>query len=937
MTLPFQIGGARVVIPGVYDVLRVQASLPAPVPAGRSVLILGESDRGVPGNALDLRLNFFTDFQSVKDYYGTGSIVDAARMAFTAQPSPVFGGAIQRLYVWKTNQTTRALKLIASPANYGTLFAAKYGEQGNFIKSQIKGLSEVLPSRTFSVIPSPVARTVKVSVDGNVLPLSLSPADITTGAGCATQFAALMGAVPGLTVAASPIVPAVAALGVTITTLSAVGDNLTLTTSDTFLSGLVAGDIVVIPEGSVLSGPASENAGVYEVVSWGLTSVTLKQLTHWLSTAEANPVAFYLTGPMVAVDTTMIAGFKAVTVNMTHASVAGQGATLELAATAGALVGSAEMLDLTSFNPAVSAGDAAVGSVSATLSGTDGLVVALQNASWLPRPAKGDVVQIGRTSVIAGATKKNVGLFVVTASSAQSITIKKAVAGLVTEAVALVPLAGVQGVVEVCSGFISNTAQPQVIESASESKVWIEAMDVASGIAFPTTQIGGTTFIEIGFFGASACTVSIDAFRVMTISPAVGTPVVVRLAKFKSLQNLVDFLNTQAGIFAVVPDPRNKNLPTSVLDAVAGLGCLSAFSSSSANAKIKGDYYSFKKFLDDNFGLLAFGAGTMALKAGLPSAEASATFLSGAVVGATTDADIQSGLDQSLKIDVRYVVPLFSRDASDDVQDSLTDPGSTYSIDSVHAAVKGHVATASSIKVKRERFGGLSIHESFENAMLKCATVGYERCQMAFELVNAVSGDGTAQWFLPWMGVLAIAAGRAQSILGTSMLRKTFAFSGVKHIGKQSLFSDTLTQDFDPEDQGQLEQAIEAGLLVFRAVQGFGVRLESPDLTSRSRENDPEGWVWERANVLFTLDEVVSTARNVLENFIGNRQADTSLAVVKEALNKVLSPFISSGSLVNAIVDKVVKEGVGYRASIRVLPAEALEFIGLDVLAERAA
>src|SRR5690606_33567881 len=128
MVLPFIINGARAVIPGVYDRFRVEESLPAAAPAGRSVVILGEAEEGIPSKDLDLQLNFFTNYESVQDFYKRGPIVDAARQLFTSQPSSVFGGSIERLYVYKTNETTRAEREITSPSNFGAIVAARFGE-----------------------------------------------------------------------------------------------------------------------------------------------------------------------------------------------------------------------------------------------------------------------------------------------------------------------------------------------------------------------------------------------------------------------------------------------------------------------------------------------------------------------------------------------------------------------------------------------------------------------------------------------------------------------------------------------------------------------------------------------------------------------------------------------------------------------------------------
>jgi hypothetical protein len=268
----------------------------------------------------------------------------------------------------------------------------------------------------------------------------------------------------------------------------------------------------------------------------------------------------------------------------------------------------------------------------------------------------------------------------------------------------------------------------------------------------------------------------------------------------------------------------------------------------------------------------------------------------------------------------------------------MTDASSTYEIDSINAAVKAHISTASSTLFKRKRFGMISWDGDFADTLVAIGEISFERCQMCFERHSALDAEGNLKKFLPWMAAVCIATGRSQAILGTSMLRKPFLLASAEHVGQVSLFSDTLVQDFDPEDRGQLEQAINAGLVVLRAVSGFGVRMESPDLSTRSRVNDPQGWVWERVNVLFVCDEVVDTVRSIMENYIGERQTDTPLAVVQTSINDsmdVFRPGSGNGAIEFGRVLKVEKIGTGYKAKIQIKPVEAIEAMILDVEAVR--
>jgi len=935
MTLPFSIGGARAVIPGVYDTFRVQASLPAPVPAGRSILVLGESEEGIPGEQLDLRLNFFTDFQSVQDFYKTGSIVDAARQIFTNQPSAAFSGAVQRLYVWKTNQTTRATKLIASPSNYGSIAAARFGESGNFIKSQIKEVAEVLPTKTFAYLTSPATYNLIAVVNG-VKSSSL----VVPASGTPAQVQALLTALTGLT--ATGGASETTLTGSVDASLTAAGDVLTLTKTagaGNFGVNGTAGDTVEIPEGTAFAGASDENAGAYLVVSWSTTQVSLRQMKHFSGGAVTQPVAFDLaavTGALAA--DLLLWGPIAVTVDTSAAT--GAGASLELLASSGNTLALANLVRYDDLADMVDTANAAVAKVTATVPAAGQLYVTIADGSFSSVPTKGSLARIARGSLLAGAGLANVGMYIVTAATGSSVSLTK-LYSLTTIAVSQVSLAGSTSALQSAAGFVSSSVAGIKMSSSQERQVWVEASRITDGLTFTAAKVGGRFGLELScnLSGATACTATIDSQRVLTLAPTgAGSNIEIRLNKYKTLGQLADYLNTQTGFSARVPDNRLRSLPTNTLDMVTSVAIMTGNGAHAYNGKLKMDYYDWKKLFDDNFGLIAFAEGTMVLKAGLPDAEATAGFLAGAVIGSTSDADIQKGLDAGLKVEVRVVVPCFSRDARYDVSDALTDPNSSYSIDTVHAAVKAHVATASSTLVKKERFGMLSFHGAFTDTMQKCSDMGYERLQMTFQQCRATGSDGI-QWFLPWMGAAAIAAGRAQATLGTSMLRKSFGVTAVRHTGNTSVYTDTLAQDFEVEDNsngGELSQAIEAGLLCLRTVAGFGTRLESPDLTTRSRDNDPEGWVWERANVLFTCDEVRQTIRSALENFIGNRQSDTPLSVVRTAADNAIGVFISGGSLLTGQVNSVKREGTGYRADVSITPTEALEFISIDVLATRA-
>lgn len=935
MAIAFTIGGARTVIPGVYDTFRVANSLPAPAPAGRSILILGESSEGVPGAELDLRLNFFTDFQSVRDFYRSGPIVDAARMAFSNQPSPAFPGSISRLYVYKTNDSTRAERELEGPAGYGDIVAARFGEESNLIKTQIvDAQSETLPSKTFSYLPSSSARSLRVVANGVLnsgiaISAGQTAADVQAALDALTDISATGGTSKLLLDAAGTMDMSLAQTDDTLT--------LTKTSGDDFNSSIATGDILYIAPGSALAGASDENAGSWYIMSATSTVISMRQL----HADQANASLAFDTTAVAAVADADVEINSAITIQYTGSSKVGSGATLEILEDVGDQAGAGYLLVWEDFSNLLANGTSTIANISATVPSTGKLSVALDTGSWSTTPAVGDLVYIGRGSVLEGATGLNVGTYIVESSSAQTLTMSHLYSGMTTEAVASVLLDGANDTLLWAQGFVSSNVSARRIDSEAERKVRVEASRESDGSSLPDNSIGGNPVLEIGYYqaGTTAATLTINTKREMIITPSgAGDTITVLLNKYSSLGELVTFLNTRTGIYARVAQSSFQSLSTRSLDMVTDLDIMNGQETPAYNGRIKKDYTDWVTFFVNNFGLITFRAGNLATFAGLPDSEAGAQFLDGAAIGSTSSASIQAGLDAGLKVDVRNVVPLFSRDASKDVSDGLTDAGSTYSIDAIHAAVRSHVATASSTLFRRERFGMLSHYGSFDDSKTKAADVSFERCQMTFQLHRATDGEGNLVRFLPWMSALAVATGRSQASLGTPMLRKPFLLSSAEHIGDLSLFSDSLEPDFDPESRGQLEEAIEAGLLVFNAVPGFGVRLEGPDNTTRSRVNDPQAWLYERASVFFTADEVRQTIRSVLENYIGQNQIQVPQTIVSQSITDALGTFLpgtGNGALLAGRVTKVKRVGTTYRCEVQIQPVEAIEAITVDVLATR--
>lgn len=951
MTIAITVNGKRVVVPGVYSTFAVEDNLANVTPAPRNAVIVGEANKGVPGNLLDIRGVGFTSYADLKAFYGSGPLVDAARMLFANQPSPEFAGGIGTLYAYKTNESGLASSnLLQGVTVYGELNAVEYGIDGNLIKRQIiDGQTEVKPSFTAYWLPRGQSSDFKFRVNGGTeesvtVSSTAAPFDVVSGVTGANADAT-----GG---AALDIISAAQVTALDKITLTAVGHRITLTMTTTLnapstfqgadVGSLLVNQPIYIPISSGIAGAGQENAGDYVIVSASASSIVADKIVSLdASGNEVAPVApvtvsaVVLAGSQSAVATAEVMAFNTLTMFDTATTPVGVGATTQVYNASGALNIAQRFWNPSSQLNPVSAAVAAVASVAVAVSSSVG-TFSITGGSFSVIPSIGDTLWIGPSSPLAGASQENVGAWVVSLAGSTSITATKVIAGGAT--VTSVALSNVVNPFVVQPMIVSTSIAGNAIKSTAERQIYIDASRQTDGLTFPTTLVGGKVVLEIGYNGSATATLSIDKNGKLTTSCANSAHnLTIILAQFNTMGDLIAFINTQAYYSARITSLNYNALnPRTVLDKVQTVGiCGVQGGAISYPGRIKSDYYDFKNLLDGNSNLIAFAESTtLTYKAGLPTSEVSASFLTGGSLGGTTNADVLAGFDAALKVSAVQVIPLFSRDAAADVEDGLTDPSSSYSIDAINEAAKAHALTASNDLNRKERFAIVSYHDSFANTKLAASRMSSERVQMLFQMARTINSLGNIVWFQPWMLACAFAAGRIQANLGIPMLRKSFGISDIKHIGAESVYSDTLVVDFDPDTE-MLSDAITSGLLVLRTVSGAGIRLESPDLTTRSRDNDPKAWVYERASVLFTCDVCLDTSRKVLDNYIGNRTSDTSTGTVKNALVNTLNVFTTNGSLLTFSIDDVKKLGNGYNAKVSVFPAEAVEFITLDVLARR--
>ena len=419
--------------------------------------------------------------------------------------------------------------------------------------------------------------------------------------------------------------------------------------------------------------------------------------------------------------------------------------------------------------------------------------------------------------------------------------------------------------------------------------------------------LGGTIAIRIGSTNTNS-TVTVTDTDVELYEGGSLTYSFVK-ASFSTLKDLVDEINlaTYAGWSAAIGDTQLNSRPISVLDEVSSVG---ADSATELPARLKFDATLVQSFFNDS----ALTNLKSPSATGLPDAQAEIGLASG-TRGLTTGADIIAALEQFTKFHVNFVVPLFSRDATDDIADSLTDSGSTYTIDGVHQAVKTHISLMKTVKRKSERQGYLSQKASFNTCRDKAGVLADARIQLLFQDVRQTDSEGTIKWFQPWALAALTAGARGGAAIGEPLTFKFLNVAGIRQTAQPMNTPDAdINIDFDPDLQA--EEAIIAGMTFLESPTTGGFRVVV-DNTTYGRDGN---WVLNRANVIYAGDIVAFNFRNTMEAaFIGKKNT-VSVADVNSVATSTLNQFLAQGITVST-----GDAPQGYKSLISVINGNVIE------------
>ena len=376
----------------------------------------------------------------------------------------------------------------------------------------------------------------------------------------------------------------------------------------------------------------------------------------------------------------------------------------------------------------------------------------------------------------------------------------------------------------------------------------------------------------IGYAGTTATlTINQTARTLVTaVTGGSGAALNIDLTQYRTIADLAAFINAQTG-YSASASAAAQQLDPIALDEVTAI----TIASTAANLKpgrVKQAAYNFAIAMSTS-NSLNFDETAMA---GLPSAMTGPAFLAGGARGATLAADVINAINQLAGISVNIIVPLFSRDATADIQDGLTDSSSTYTINALNAAVKSHCLQYSTPKLKKNRMAVLSYwNNSYDEAKATAQDLATYRCALSFQKVSQVDSNGNIVSFLPWYAA-CVAAGMQCGGFYKSITNKL-----------ANIISFVDPSGFDAGSPGDVEDALDAGLLILQESTA-GNRWISDQTTYGYDTN----FVYNSIQAVYCSDILALDLADAFQKaFVGKSLADVDAATAKSFLAQKMDGY----------------------------------------------
>ena len=147
MAINVSFAGSTIYRPGAYSKIEIDLSGGFPLGPTGLIAIFGESTKGRPGSEeSDISKNVYTGNQlaEAREKYGEGNLVDSLNFLFAPASDGAIPGGAQAVYIYKTNNSTRAT--LSLDNSYGTVKSLEYGIGGNTVTYSASEVPEVAPA-----------------------------------------------------------------------------------------------------------------------------------------------------------------------------------------------------------------------------------------------------------------------------------------------------------------------------------------------------------------------------------------------------------------------------------------------------------------------------------------------------------------------------------------------------------------------------------------------------------------------------------------------------------------------------------------------------------------------------------------------------------------------------------------------------------------------
>lgn len=593
--------------------------------------------------------------------------------------------------------------------------------------------------------------------------------------------------------------------------------------------------------------------------------------------------------------------------------------------------------------------------------------------TWAVTPSVGDTVYLPSGTVLAGAGNANLGSYVVTSATTNSIFCTKlldatgtpnqltAPVAVTTTAVVAVtdvedfasviifseasnPVDGEGKTLEINDlttntglfsyiayalntsvvSWLSKPSAPTALNSSVEYTATLNVNRQSDNVSDQITT-GGEIGLQISYTTTGTATMTITSTTLTTtVTGGSGTSLSITLADWSTLSDLATYINSQAGYKAAVGTAIIGQLPSNSTDyGTFGI----ATTEGAYTGRVKIDAYRFFQRVSGGTAVVQLNNPATRATAGLPAPTSNVTYLAGGSKGFTTNALVTAAIDALESVRGNFVIPLFSRDASADIADGLTDPSSTYTVDSINLYSRSHVLKMSTLKRRRNRQAVLSKKDTFTNAKTAASNIASYRCNMTFQDIKNVNSQGNIAQFQPWMGAAVAAATQAAGFY-RSIEHKFLDVSGALQAAK----------DFKDQNDTQMEDALIAGLMPIKQADTGGYFWVS-DQTTYGKDNN---FVFNSMQAVYVADTIsLTTAQRMENSFVGQSVADISASIALSCLEGIMGDFKrlkliapSDDGAPNGFKNAKIafSQGNSMLVSVEVKLAGSIDFIKIDFL-----